>query len=74
MRRQLGTRVAQPARVVRRPPAAALDVTRIEHENLYAQVLRHSAVIHRLEKEIRLLKARMEALEEALQRPRRSTG
>ena len=54
--------------------STALDVSRIEHENLYAQVQKQLALIRSLETEIHRLQARMFAIEQRLSPERKSDG
>jgi cell division protein FtsB len=55
------------------PASSAIDVTRIEHENLYGQVLRQLSLIHQLETEMHRLQARITAIEQRLSPGRNST-
>lgn len=44
-------------------PSALIDVTRLEHENLYGQVEEVLRTLHRIELELRAQRGRIEALE-----------
>jgi len=46
----------------RRAASASLDVTRIEHENLYSQVQQNAEHIRRLETELRRIRELLESL------------
>lgn len=54
----------------RRSAAESLDVSRIEHENLLKQVEANTRLLHRLEEDVRQLKARMASLTDRAPRPR----
>jgi hypothetical protein len=55
-------------------PSAALDVSRIEHENLYGQVQKQMTLIRNLETELHRLQARLTAIEQRLSPGRKSDG
>jgi hypothetical protein len=50
----------------RKAPSATLDVSRLEHENLYQQVMENVRSLRRIERELRRLR---ELIEEARLRP-----
>ncbi len=52
----------------RRTAGAALDVSRVEHENLFSAVAELARATQRIEAQIRLLHTRLDALEESKQR------
>jgi hypothetical protein len=47
----------------RKPPSSSIDVTRIEHENLYGQVEQILRSLRRIENELRALDRRVKPAE-----------
>jgi hypothetical protein len=54
--------------------SSALDVSRIEHENLFGQVQKQMGLIRQLQTEIHRLQARMTATEQRLSPGRKSAN
>jgi hypothetical protein len=58
----------------RRDPSGSIDVTRIEHENLYAQVEKLLLLLHRVERKLHDHEARIAHIEKVAKPSRRASA
>jgi hypothetical protein len=58
----------------RRDPSGSIDVTRIEHENLYAQVEKLLLSLHRIERKLHDHETRMANIEKLAKPSRRASA